>query len=146
MKKILTYAVLSVLLLGCATVPIADDSKLTEARQFQPAPGMANIYLLRRESFAGSAILFQTAIDGRMTGSLQTGTFILISVLPGMHTIGAFSDGGQNSKEVNVQANQNYFFDIKSSTGWVSAQFSINPIDEADARKAVQRMKRAKGM
>ncbi len=81
-----------------------------------------------------------------MSGALQTGSYILKSVPAGSHTISVFSNENQDSITITTEANQNYFYDVKSRMGMVSARFTIEQIAEADAKDAVLRNKRVKGM
>jgi uncharacterized protein YceK len=142
--KSLPLLLAALLLAGCATVPLATDAEKQAATAFVPPPGTANIYIIRREAYAGAAILAKTAIDTQMAGGVQTGSFVLKSVPPGHHTVSVFSNENQDSVSVNVQAGQNYYFDVKSEWGVISARFSIHEMPVANAQKAVLRCKRVR--
>ncbi len=130
-----------ILLSGCATVPIGTEAEKQTAASFTPPPGMANVYIIRREAYEGAAILANASVDTQMVGGLQTGSFILRIVPPGQHTVSIFSNENQSSIPFNAEPDHNYFFDVKSEMGWVSARFSIHLMPEAEAKAAVSRCK-----
>jgi hypothetical protein len=131
----------TVLLAGCATVPLGTEGQKQAAVSFTPPRGMANIYIIRREAYAGAAILATASVDTQMAGGLQTGSFILKTVSPGPHTVTVFSNENQSTVPFTAQAGHNYFFDVKSELGWASARFGIHPMPETQAKEAVQRCK-----
>ena len=144
MNKLSRYLLMAFCLLllnGCATVPVGSDSEKAAAVTFNPSPGMANVYIIRREAYAGAAILTNASIDTQMVGGLQTGSFILRTVTPGPHTVSVFSNENQSSAPFDAEAGHNYYFDVKSAMGWVTARFVIHPMPETEARAAVQRCK-----
>jgi hypothetical protein len=117
------------------------EAQKQAAISFTPPEGMANVYIVRREAYAGGAILANASVDTQMAGGLQTGSFILRTVAPGHHTVSVFSNENQDSASFDAEAGQNYYFDVKSEMGWVTARFVIHPMDEGDAKKAVERCK-----
>jgi hypothetical protein len=76
-----------------------------------------------------------------MAGGLQTGSFILRSVSPGHHAVSVFSNENQDSVPFEAEAGQNYYFDVKSEMGWVTARFVVHPMAEGEAKKAIERCK-----
>jgi len=129
------------LLTGCATVPMGTEAEKQTAVAFTPPPGTANVYIIRREAYMGGAILATASVDSQMAGGLQTGSFIYKTVSPGSHTVSVFSNENQCSLPFSAEAGKNYFFDVQSAMGWVSARFVIHPMPEADAKEAVERCK-----
>src|SRR5271170_2834079 len=89
------------LAVGCATVPMTDTSADANAKQFQPAPGMANIYICRGEGLAPELLAY-THVDGQMTGALAHGTYEEISVAPGSHIVSV--SGPTNVEQLPVDA------------------------------------------
>jgi hypothetical protein len=141
MKPILLILCCALALGGCATVPTGSSEQKAAAVSFAPPPGQANVYIIRREAYAGAAILANASVDTQMVGGLQTGSFILRAVPPGHHTVSVFSNENQASVGFDAEAGENYFFDVKSQMGWVTARFSIASMPEAEARAAVERCK-----
>ena len=156
---------------SCATVPTTDaqsagdrldrgqnqtgdgDEKLqlpahltkAEALKFSPPPGMANLYIIRREAYLGAAFNIGISLDGRQIGSLQTGSFLLKPISPGNHILSSFTQGETATKTFQASAGQNIFFDIKGDMGFFWMGTSIHKISTEDAKAAVRRCKRAIG-
>jgi Protein of unknown function (DUF2846) len=126
---------------GCATVPMGTEAEKQAAVSFSPPPGMANVYIIRREAGFGAAILSTASIDNQMVGGVQTGSFIYRTVSPGPHTVSVFSNENQRSLPFNAEAGQNYYFDVQSAMGLMSARFVIHPMLEAKGKVAVERCK-----
>ena len=57
-----------------------------DAKKFQPEPGKASIYMSRGMGI-GVAVVVQTQLDGRVIGEAGPGTYELVSVAPGHHTV-----------------------------------------------------------
>jgi hypothetical protein len=100
MKSVLLLVCLAAA--GCATVPTTDSAANAAARQFQPAPGMAGVYLCRHSAGFGDTLVAQTQLDGQDAGALAPNTFILLSVSPGHHTLGTL--GPTNAEQLDLDA------------------------------------------
>ncbi len=90
MKKsaILLTTITCALLVGCASVPMTSPTLDSQAKAFTPEPGKASIYVLRGSGGGfGSGVLFHTALDGLIAGSLAASTYQFLSVSPGEHTL-----------------------------------------------------------
>ena len=133
--------ILVFLLVSCASVPMGTDAENQAALTFTPPAGTANVYIIRRPAYAGAAILATTTLDTQMTGGLKAGSFILKTVEPGTHTVTVFSNENQASLPFTAEAGRNYFFDVKSEMGIVSARFSIHPMSTADGEEGTKRCK-----
>ena len=116
-----------------------------EALRFSPPEGMANLYIIRREAYLGAAFNIQIALDGKLIGSLQTGSFLLKTISPGNHILSSITQGETATKTFKASAGQNLFYDIKGDMGFFWMGTSIHDIDTADAKAAVRRCKRAIG-
>ncbi len=77
----------SILLAGCATVPLAGPGADAEGKLFDPpAPGDSVLYLYRN-SLLGSEVAFSLADNQQPIGSLANKTWIRVEVPPGQHVI-----------------------------------------------------------
>ena len=77
----------SILLGGCASVPMADPSADADGKRFDPpAPGQSVLYLYR-SALLGSEVAFTLADNGRRIGTLANGTWVRVEVAPGQHVI-----------------------------------------------------------
>lgn len=77
----------SILLAGCATVPMASPGSDAEGKRFDaPAPGQSVLYLYRN-SLLGSEVAFNLADNQQPIGTLADKTWIRVEVAPGRHVI-----------------------------------------------------------
>ena len=132
---------------GCATVQTTSSTAETEAKQFQPEPGMANIYLCRQSGGFGDTLVANCQLDGQDVGDLAPNTFILLSVAPGLHILR--TSGPSNDEEVTCDAvaGNNYFYDVSITwDGPLIRHRHISPMADADGRNAVNSESRAVGV
>ncbi len=77
----------SILLAGCANVPMASPGADAQGKRFDPpAPGQSALYLYR-SSMLGSEVMFNLADNQQPIGSLADRTWIRVEVAPGPHVI-----------------------------------------------------------
>ena len=123
---------------------MASDSLDSDAKKFQPEPGKASIYINRKKAFLGAAETAQSVVDGRVIGWLTPGTYQLISVTPGEHTITLSGQSyDDNLKKFKIEEGKNYFFDVSGNLGFSEAEFNLKQIDEQEGQKCVAASKRA---
>jgi len=132
----------SMLLGGCASVPMTSDSLDVAGKKFIPDPEKASIYVYRGfgPGFAG---LFQTTLDGRIVGSLAPNTYQLLSVLPGQHTVAVSSLANVQQQKVVAEAAKSYYFEVTVRMGWVTGSTHLRPVTEEEGRRGVIAAKRA---
>jgi len=135
-------AVCSLLLAGCASVPMASASADAEGKQFAPQPGRANIYISRGMG-VGSALVFQTILDGRIAGALAPNTYQLLSVPAGQHTLIVSATENVQQTTLTVQPGRNYFVEVSVSMGWTRGHANIETVSDAEGRRQVLGSKRA---
>jgi len=130
------------LVTGCASVPLASMEEDTKAKSF-PAPptGKANIYVYRNESY-GDAIMLTVALDGKLAGQTSMRTYFLWEVDPGSHEISSLSENTSTLK-LNTEAGKTYFIWQEVKMGTWSARSQLQQVDEAAGRKGVSECKRA---
>lgn len=122
----------------CVEVPLASDVESREARAFAlPAQGKASIYLLRPYSQKRSSAS-RVYFDDKLFAILGPMTFTRFDV-EGRHRLRIETEDSA-SLEYDMKAITNVYLQYQL----VEAPFSIQPelseIDEADAKKRVQRL------
>lgn len=144
MKKLHLFvlALGGLLLASCASVPMASSSADAEAKQFTPQPGRASIYVTRGFG-VGSALVFQTILDGRIAGALAPNTYQLLSVSPGQHTLIVSATENVQQTTLTVQPGRNYFVEVSVSMGFISGHANIQSISDTQGRSQVLSSKRA---
>lgn len=106
-----------VMIFGCARyhIPLETADKAEEAKKFTTSFNYANLYIYRIDS--ASSHLYQVVIDGKLIGSLETATFMLLRLPEGSHSIVAISQESQDIQNYNLSANKNYFIEIDRKMG-----------------------------
>ena len=138
---------LAVLLAGCAaTVELAAPEEDLAAKRFVPDEGEANIYVTREDQFTGSAVLFQLVVDQHVVGGIAPGTYHLIPVEPGHHTVSVTTAENQSIEEIDVEAGRSYFFEVKPQMGWFAARAEVDPLSEEEGRAAINENALAEGI
>jgi len=146
--KYLGLLLISIFLSGCmaASVPVMPDTYDAQAERFLTPKGKANIYVVREDAFAGSAIVFQVLVNGQVQGAIAPGTYFLFEVQPGVHTVASITQESADSETIQASAGSNYFVEIKPVMGWAAARSSVETIDDLRGRKLVMDGKRAETM
>ena len=140
---LLTGVVCSALLAGCASAPMTSASLDEEGKKFTSEPGRANIYVARPGKFVGGALNVETSLDGRSVGPLAPGTYQLLSVAPGKHTVSTVIAGMPAFGHLTAEADKNYFFKITLSMEFLEARHDLGLITEEEGRAVIMRLKRA---
>jgi len=119
-------------LVGCAGVPLAPSDTDRAAKQALPPAGQALIFVVRNER-PGRSEPAPIAINGRIAGTLSSGTYLLLSVAPGLHEIASM---GQATL-VAASAGRNYFvrFDLREHDGRLQPR--VSALGYAEGRKQV---------
>ncbi|WP_436295532.1 DUF2846 domain-containing protein [Stenotrophobium rhamnosiphilum] len=134
---IATSLTLSVLVTGCASVPMASPQADTTAKAYRAAPGQANIYVYRNETL-GAALKMPVTLDGAQVGETASKTYIYRQVNPGSHVL---TSQGEGSLTVNAQAGQNYFVWQEVKMGMISGGSKLQLVDESTGKAGVDECK-----
>lgn len=145
--RIISTVIATLLLAACAaTVQLAATDEDMAAKAFAPAPGMANVYVTRESRFTGSAVLFQLVVDQKVVGGIAPGTYHLVSVAPGPHTISVTTNENQSMQQIDAVAGQSYFFEVRPKMGLISARVEVAALAEAEGQAAVAENSLAQGI
>ena len=77
----------SLMLGGCASVPMSGPAADAEGKRFDPPPAGQSALYLYRSSLPGSEVAFSLADNQQPIGSLANKTWIRVEVAPGRHVI-----------------------------------------------------------
>ena len=142
--KSVAVAVVSLMLISCAaTVPVMTDEYDAQAEMFDPKQEGANIYVVRDGRFSGSAVLFQIMLDGKIKGSVAPGTYLLLEVGAGSHTVAVMTRENVDRVRLEAMAGSNYFIEVEPKMGWLAARVMLTEIDASKGRRLVIEGKRA---
>lgn len=135
-SPMLRLMLLVLVVASCAPLPPTPQD--IEAKRFEPAPGMAVIYLVRDRpdiSREASSVI----LDDSMMGTTYPGTYFRWVVAPGRHQIRGFA-GDSGSMTLDVAADRMYFVQQSYTRGFSGfGQSFFRPIPEPYGRGAVLR-------
>ncbi|MDX1537064.1 DUF2846 domain-containing protein [Arsukibacterium sp.] len=143
-KKLVLAATLlaSIILTGCASVPMATPEMDSQAKQFTTVPDKAKIYIYRDETM-GAAVKMPVLLNGMSVGDTVAKSYILREVEPGEHTILSKTE---NDAELTLTANAgtNYYVWQEVKMGAFAARSKLHLVDEAKGQKSVNACKLVK--
>lgn len=122
----------SLLISGCASVPMAAIGEENEAKAFSTKSDTAKVYVYRTSSFTGSAVALQVSVDGRIFGTTGVGTFLMFELPPGVHKVASYALDGTRSLKLEAEAGKLYF--IKQDR---QMSHSLTQVAEAEGKQQV---------
>jgi len=139
-KLIAVAALMGVLgVSGCASVPMADKATDTQAKQFQPAPDKARVYVYRNEVM-GSAIKMPVLIDNVAAGDTTSKTYIEKDLAPGSHTITSKTEK-DSTITIDILAGKIYYVWQEVKMGMFAARSQLHEMDETKGQAGVRESK-----
>ncbi|MDD4978861.1 MAG: DUF2846 domain-containing protein [Gallionella sp.] len=140
-KRILLLALMTLSLVGCASVQMADPAKDAQAKQFTAKPDVAGIYIYRNESM-GAALKMDIDLDGKPLGQSAAKTYFYAEVQPGNHKI---TSKTENTVDLSIDAvaGKLYYVWQEVKMGVWSARSKLQLVDEATGQAGVNECKLA---
>lgn len=130
---------LTALLSGCASVPMASVERDSAAKSFATKPDKANIYVYRNESM-GAAIKMPVALNGKLVGDTAAKTYMLLEVPPGNHTLVSKTET-DSILSLTAAPGKNYFIWQEVKMGMFAARSSLQLVDEEVGKAGVAECK-----
>ena len=121
---------------GCASVPMADKSADAQAKQFQPAPDKAKVYVYRNEVM-GAAVKMPVLIDNQSVGDTTSKTYIEKDLQPGPHTITSKTEK-DSTITIDMLAGKIYYVWQEVKMGVWKARSTLHLMSTADGQKGVR--------
>jgi len=126
------------LLAGACTpsAPLSTKSADTAAKQFEPIPGYATIYVYRKRQITGRGYLVPVTMDDRLIGHISEYDFLRIDAEAGKHF--TYLKGGSNMSpaEFEVEADTVYYVEFSLEDGYAVFR---RVLDEEEAKKAIRK-------
>lgn len=139
-KLITAVAFVGVLsMTGCASVPMADQSADIQAKQFQPAPDKAKVYIYRNEVM-GAAIKMPVLIDNVAVGDTASKTYIEKDLQPGPHTITSKTEK-DSAITIDMLAGKIYYIWQEVKMGMLAARSQLHEVDATKGQAGVRESK-----
>ncbi|GLR63188.1 DUF2846 domain-containing protein [Marinospirillum insulare] len=115
MKKITLAAavIFTLLVTGCASVPMASPEESAQAKEFNPPPeGASGIYVFRKDSPVGAALKKHIWINDECLGPTAKGVFFYHEVKVDKEIkISTESEFSPNHLTINAEAGKNYYLE-----------------------------------
>lgn len=142
MKKFLLLIGTTILFTGCASVPMADNTLSSQAKQLNaPADGKAGLYVYRTNSPVGAALKKDIWIDGACLGESARGTFFYQQVDGDReHELATESEFSANTLTVKTEAGKNYFIQQYIKIGAFVGGANLKLIDEQTGKVEIQKL------
>lgn len=144
-KKLVSMIFLSILLFGCASVPMETVQKSDMAKKFgAPSDGNAGLYIYRSGSFGG-ALKKDVWVDGDCIGETAPNIFFFEEVKGDQeHKISTESEFSPNDLLLQTDTGKNYFVQQYIKFGVFVGGAGLEQVDEEKGKKAVEKLKMAK--
>ena len=136
MKRVSLLLVAALVISGCASVPMGDPKKDTQAKTFTVAQDKAGIYIYRNESF-GAAVKMDVSIDGQVIGQTAAKTYFYKEVTPGKHVVSSTAEN-TDTLEVDVKPGTLAFIWQEVKMGFLYARNELHIVPEEEGKKGVQ--------
>lgn len=140
-KHILLLALISLSLVGCASVQMADSTEDTQAKQFTAKPDVAGIYIYRNENM-GAIALMNVELDGKALGQTAASTYRYTQVQPGTHKIISRTEN-IDELSFDAAAGKLYYIWQEVKMGVWSPRSKLHLVDEATGQAGVNECKLA---
>lgn len=129
-------AVLPLLLLvACASAPMAVPERDTQAKTFAPAADKAVVYIYRNETF-GSAIKVPIAVNKRLIGDTVSHSYFRILVDPGPCEIQCKGET-DSAASFTAEAGKVYFVWQEMKMGAFAAGCAMHQVKDDEGKAAV---------
>jgi len=135
LKNLLVAASLSLTIVGCASVPMADASKNAELKKFTAKEDVAGIYVYRNETL-GAALKLDVFLDDKLLGKTAAHTYFYTEVEPGTHTLKSTEDGPAELT-IDAVAGKLYYVWQEVKMGFAAGKSKLNLVDETKGQKGV---------
>jgi len=140
-KIILTAVILSSLLLGgCASVPLASDAENAMAKTFPtPESGKAGLYVYR-DSFVGKALKKDVYLDGHCIGETADRIFFYQQIPASQpHVLSTESEFSANNLALNIASGKNYFVRQYIKMGVFVGGAGLEQVSESEGMRVVSK-------
>jgi len=138
-NKILTLMAISVLSVGCASVPMESAEKTASLKQFSvPSDGKAGLYIYRYGNF-GAALKKDVWVDGECLGQTAPNIFFYTEVDGNSeHKISTESEFSPNDLSVTTESGKNYFINQYIKLGLVTGGAGLELVDEQKGKEKIK--------
>ena len=133
--KYCSVAILSLLVVGCASVPMAPADQDAKAKQFTPVSNKANVYIYRNENF-GRAIPMTVSVNGKVLGQTAAQTYFWLQLNPGQYNLESHTEN-VSTLNLSAEPGKDYFVWQEVKMGLWAARSLLQQVDDKTGREGV---------
>lgn len=138
-KSLLATIIITAVLSGCASVPMASDAESNAAKEFKaPSENTAGLYVFRKDAFVGQALSKDVKVNGKCIGETAPGIFFYEEIEGGKeHTISTESEFSENELVVKAESGELYFVEQFIKMGAFVGGAGLEQHDTESGKKEV---------
>ena len=123
------------MLVGCASVPMAPADQDAKAKQFTTVSNKSNLYIYRNENF-GRAIPMTVSINGKVLGQTAAQTYFWLQLVPGQYNLESHTEN-VSTLNLTAEPGKDYFVWQEVKMGLWAARSQLQQVDEKTGRDGV---------
>lgn len=142
---LVSSALLSLLVAGCASVPMESTQNSDQAKKFNaPTAGYAGLYIYRSGSYGG-ALKKDVFVDGKCIGETAPNIFFYEEVKGDTeHKLATESEFSANELVLQTQAGKNYFVRQYIKMGVFVGGANLEQVNEENGKAEITKLSLAK--
>lgn len=126
----------TLLISGCASVPMGEAKQDAALKTFSVTKEKSGIYIYRNESM-GAAVKMDVAIDGQPIGQTAAKTYFYKEVTPGKHVVSSTAEN-TDTIEVDTKPGTLTFIWQEVKMGLMYARNKLHLVSEEEGKRGVQ--------
>ena len=142
--KIISTGFIFLVIQACSSVPMTSPQEQAVALQFQASHDKGVLYVYRVDQFQGGGVIYPIFVNGKIIGSMKSGTFLRTEVTPGQVQVISLTSTSQSVVPLSIQAGELKFISTAyhASAGTallgIPGNISLNERDEANAKREIK--------
>ena len=141
--KVLSALILSSIITGCASVPMASVQEDMAKKKFkEPTLGKAGLYVYRN-CFVGQALKKTLYFDNYFLGETANKVYFYKEITPGNHQLSTESEFSNNSINFQAVKGKNYFAEQYIKMGLFIGGANVKMVSEKNGKKNILESKLA---
>lgn len=127
----------SMLVTGCASVPMASKDKDDTLKSFANPPKDKSGVYIYRDTFGGQALKKSLSIDGTPIGETANKVYFYKEIAPGTHKLSTESEFSDNQIDLQTEGGKNYFVEQYIKLGVFVGGANLKVVTESEGRRGV---------
>jgi len=140
-KQIIIPLLLSLVFVGCASVPRADPQAVQQQKSIEtPQTGNAGIFVYRSNNVVGGGLKKDIWLNGQCLGETARGIYFYKEVEGGKtHTVSTESEFSPNHLNIGTEAGKNYYIQQYIKPGVFVGGANIKLVEETAGKEAIEK-------